>query len=209
MIVTSIINLTMAELIPQSILDSLNIDTFERQLIVSVMALRRLCLRELGESSKYKNSVQFVIQQQSEHRASGEFLAQIRLPFNLELFLINGGDFVTATQQSVMDAIPQINFSQLTPSLLSVSPSPMPIEVTSLENSIVWLASDMNRRAIQQQQAGLYADPIEGQNFIFTISAFPDVTEDLVLVEGKLSFNWLTYMESSNLLESLHQLLLV
>jgi hypothetical protein len=189
----------------QATIDALGIDTFERAFVYATLLLKQALTDQpegLGDSNNARNAIQVAIQQ---NKFSGIFLTKITIPLDRETYLKSGGDFILSIL-SMSDLTGIADYLPMEPTENNTIPlEPYPERINSLEKYIVWLTKIILKKALEQLYLRIPFIPRRQRVLTITLDLAIEAFE--LEINASLSFDWIKYLESGNLIQSIDTLL--
>lgn len=132
--------------------DSWGIDTLEKAFIWSALSLQRIARKSTVE--EYRDYIRYGhrILNKKQGNIYPIFIAEVKLPFNSDIFLVNGGRISVALQEfSDSAVIPPMIFT------LSSEPEDVlePAWVTTLEKYCLWAFQSLLKAALDNESESL------------------------------------------------------
>jgi hypothetical protein len=179
----------MTSPIDKTTLNTLNIDTLERSIVLALLLLRNACTSE-SKDSKYYNAVKISTNVRSlGNTYQATFNATAKIPYQSNLALLEGMNLIENIKEiSQVRVTPQ--FAPLTPIPNAPSLPNQPFSLNTLEQYLVWSSQILINVLLPTVN-------VIKMNFFED-----DPSEPSLIIECSLPIDWGKYMLTNNLIEA-------
>lgn len=161
---------------------SLNIDTFQKAFTWSALALHNVCRLSSDKDNKDLIKYSHKLNPRSVNESKAVLFLEVKLPYNSDLFVINGGNLHLAIQE-----VSQFSVTLPLPFLASATPN-LPNEpswVNNLEKYCLWTAHELTNNSLTAADSSfdLGVVDIPGKQAYVQISATMPLVVDVLFSE--------------------------